>query len=73
MYDACISRMQYFEMDENMSSYLHVHHTCFGHMTFMCKTHELVKEQFSHGFHYQLMGWEVCDHYKEFVNRQLDE
>jgi hypothetical protein len=39
----------------------------------MCKTHEIGKKQFSHGFHYQIMGWKVCDHYKGFVNKQLDQ
>jgi hypothetical protein len=33
----------------------------FGRMTFVCKKHELMKEQFSHDFHYQIVGWEVCD------------
>jgi hypothetical protein len=44
-----------------ISSYLYVHHTCFKHTTFVHKTHELMKKQFSHDFHYQIVWWEICD------------
>ncbi len=60
-YDACISKMKYYQVVNNISSYLYVHHMGFGRMTFVCKKHELMKEQFSHDFHYQIVGWEVCD------------
>jgi len=33
----------------------------FGRMTSMYKKHKLMKEQFSHDFYYQIVGWEVCD------------
>jgi hypothetical protein len=45
----------------NISSYLYMHHLFFKHMTSMCKTYKPMKKQFSHDFHYQLMGWEICD------------
>jgi hypothetical protein len=47
---------------ENISFDLYVHHLCFECMTSMCKlTYEPMKEQILHVFHYQIMGWEVCD------------
>jgi hypothetical protein len=27
----------------------------------MCKKYEPMNEQFSHNFHQQIVGWEVCD------------
>jgi hypothetical protein len=27
----------------------------------MCKKYEPMKKQFSHNFHQQIVGWEVCD------------
>jgi hypothetical protein len=45
----------------NISSYLYMHHLCFKRMTFVCEMYEPMKKWFSHDFHYQLMGWEVCD------------
>jgi hypothetical protein len=51
------------KVDENISSYLYMHHLCFKCMTsmLMCETYKPMKEQFSHDFHYQIMGWEVCE------------
>ncbi len=38
-----------------------MHHLCLKHKTYVCKMYKPMKEQFSHNFHYQIVGWEVCD------------
>ncbi len=40
--------------------FMRAYHSCFKHKTFVCKTYEPMKEQFSHDFHDQIVGWEVC-------------
>jgi hypothetical protein len=60
MFFAHISRMKYFQPLENISSYLFMFHMCFRYMTFMCKKHKFMKEQFSHNFLYQIVGREIC-------------
>lgn len=27
----------------------------------VCQKYKLVKKQFLHNFHYEIVGWEVCD------------
>ncbi len=34
-------------------------HTCFRHMTSICKNYKPMKEQFLHDFHYQIVRWKV--------------
>jgi hypothetical protein len=38
--------MKYFQVDENILSYLYMHHICFKLTTSMCKKHELMKNDF---------------------------
>ncbi len=45
--------MKYFQVVENISSYLYVHHSCLKHMTFVTNKHKPMKKCFSHNFHYQ--------------------
>ncbi len=53
--------MKYFHPVENISSYLYMHHMCFGCMISMYKKHKLMKGQFSHDFHYQILRWKFCE------------
>jgi hypothetical protein len=40
--------------------FMHAYHLCFKRKTFVCERNEPMKEWFSHDFHDQLVGWEVC-------------
>ncbi len=42
------------------------YHSCFKRKTFVYKTYEPMKEQFSHDFHDQIVGWEVCGGHHTF-------
>jgi len=46
IYDTHISIMKYFQLLQNIASYLYVHHTCFKCITFVCKKHKLMNFSF---------------------------
>jgi hypothetical protein len=61
-YKLMIMSLNFSYPHENIPSYLYVHRLRFEYMTYVCKlTYEPRKKQFLHVFHYQIMGWEVCD------------
>jgi hypothetical protein len=56
MCDICINKMKYFQMIKNILFHLYVHHMCFKHKKSMCKKRKLMKKQYFHNYHYQIMG-----------------